>query len=452
MKAKLPTLVLLGCALLMQLAFTENERIIDSLNGELSRAKNEIRRLHFQTEIAAAMDDKDSAIALLDMVLNRSLEINERHLLLDVYKTLGTVYLSAQDPDSAALYTGRAEFLAHEMRDTLNQAEATMTLARICSQKKIYKKSEAIFRSAELLLQITGLPDQKYQKKLGLVLHQHAASFAEQQKLDSAQQYEERAIALFTQAGSTTEKAMSLANLASIQSRQNNHKGAIYSLNLSLESCTAEDDAPMVATGLSQLALEYSLAGNNKLAQQKADSALLIARSLNVPGAQVGAFRALAAIKEQGNDYKQALHYYDSATVLNTQLLNDQYAAKVDYEQKKQARQNETAIAVTTQTAQLRKADMEVVGLGIFLLTALVFGVGLALKKHGAMVTKVLGAMALLLTFELISLLVHPLLEKWTHHSSIFMLLIMAGLAGILVSLHHQIEDLIRKWFHTEEA
>jgi tetratricopeptide (TPR) repeat protein len=244
---------------------------------------------------------------------------------------------------------------------------------------------------------------------------------------------------------------MSLANLASIQSRQNNHVGAIHSLNLSLESCTAEDDAPMVATGLSQLALEYSFAGNFKMAQQKADSGLLIARAVNAPAAKVSAFQALAAINEKGNDYKQALHYYDSATVLNTQLLNDQHTAKVVYEQKKQLRQSETALAEKTETAEFRKNDMQIVGIGIFLITALVFAVGVGLKKHGAMVTKVLGAMALLLTFELISLVLHPILERWTHHSSIFMLLIMAALAAILVALHHQIEDLIRKWFHTEE-
>ena len=114
-------------------------------------------------------------------MLDRSNEINERHLILEVNKTLGSVYLAAQDLDSAIIYYGKTEFLAHEIHDTLNQAEATSTLAHICALKGNYKKSEAIFRTAEALLQTTGMPDVKYSKKMGLVLHQHAAALAQQQ-------------------------------------------------------------------------------------------------------------------------------------------------------------------------------------------------------------------------------------------------------------------------------
>jgi tetratricopeptide (TPR) repeat protein len=457
MKAKLPLFFLMGIALFLQLAFTENKHTIDSLNGELTHAKNPIRRLHFQAEIAAAMDDHDSAIALLTTVLNRSNEINEPNLILEVNKTLGGVYLAAQDLDSAAGYFRKVQFLANQMHDTLNQAEALGTLAHICAVKKDYKKSEAIFRNAETLLQTTGMPDVRHAKKMGLVLHQRAASFEARGMLDSARACEERSVAMYERAGSNTDRALGLISLASIQSRQNNHKGAIYTINLALETCSAEDyfsedHAPIVAAGMSQLAMEYGKAGNFKMAQQKADSALLIARATNVPGAQVAAFRAMAAAKEGGHDYEQALHYYDSATVLNAQMLSDQYTAKIAYEQKKQVRQSEASLAEDIETAQLRKTDLQVVGIGIFLLTVLVFGVGVSLKKHGATVTKVLGAVALLLTFEFISLVVHPLLERWTHHSAIIMLLIMAVVAGVLVSLHHRIEDLIRRWFHTEDV
>ncbi|NCI48271.1 tetratricopeptide repeat protein [Sediminibacterium soli] len=53
-----------------------------------------------------------------------------------------------------------------------------------------------------------------------------------------------------------------------------------------------------------------------------------------------------------------------------------------------------------------------------------------------------LGVMGLLVLFEFINLLLHPLVGTLTHHSSVYMLLIMVGIAALLVPLHHKIE----KW------
>jgi hypothetical protein len=50
--------------------------------------------------------------------------------------------------------------------------------------------------------------------------------------------------------------------------------------------------------------------------------------------------------------------------------------------------------------------------------------------------------MALLLVFEFLNLLLHPFLEKITHHSPILMLLSLLSIASLLVPLHHKIE----KW------
>lgn len=53
-----------------------------------------------------------------------------------------------------------------------------------------------------------------------------------------------------------------------------------------------------------------------------------------------------------------------------------------------------------------------------------------------------LGIVALLLVFEFLSLLLHPFLERITHHSPILMLLGLVCIAALLVPLHHKLE----KW------
>ena len=51
-----------------------------------------------------------------------------------------------------------------------------------------------------------------------------------------------------------------------------------------------------------------------------------------------------------------------------------------------------------------------------------------------------LGVVALLIVFEFLNLLLHPFLERVTHHSPVLMLLALVCIAALLVPLHHKIE------------
>lgn len=57
-------------------------------------------------------------------------------------------------------------------------------------------------------------------------------------------------------------------------------------------------------------------------------------------------------------------------------------------------------------------------------------------------VIKFIGVVSLLIVFEFINLLIHPYLEKITHHSPILILLALVAIAAILVPLHHKVEHL----------
>ena len=52
------------------------------------------------------------------------------------------------------------------------------------------------------------------------------------------------------------------------------------------------------------------------------------------------------------------------------------------------------------------------------------------------------GVVALLIIFEFLNLLLHPFLEKITHHNPLLMLLSLVSIAALLVPMHHKIE----KW------
>ena len=92
---------------------------------------------------------------------------------------------------------------------------------------------------------------------------------------------------------------------------------------------------------------------------------------------------------------------------------------------------------------QERKQNIQyaLIALGIIIL----FSLYLLLSRSFITNTKLIeffGVIALLIVFEFLNLLLHPFLERVTHHSPVLMLLALVCIAALLVPLHHKVE----KW------
>ncbi|MBK9418145.1 MAG: hypothetical protein IPN62_12875 [Flavobacteriales bacterium] len=136
--------------------------------------------------------------------------------------------------------------------------------------------------------------------------------------------------------------------------------------------------------------------------------------------------------------YSKLAHAWrDSLTALQnrSQLQNQLFTQELKDREEAKLRAEE--LAARSHNIQFGIIALIVITLGIFLLifsrTAVV----------GAKAIKNLSLIALLLFFEFINLLVHPVLGEITHHSPLLMLLCMAAIAGLLIPLHHRMEKLI---------
>lgn len=136
--------------------------------------------------------------------------------------------------------------------------------------------------------------------------------------------------------------------------------------------------------------------------------------------------------------YSKLAHAWrDSLTAVQnkSQLQNQLFAQEL--KDREEAKAREEAKQERSRNIQFGIIALIVITLGIFLLvfsrTAVV----------GARAIKNLSLIALLLFFEFINLLLHPLLDRITGHSPLLMLLCMAAIAGLLIPLHHRMEHLI---------
>ena len=90
---------------------------------------------------------------------------------------------------------------------------------------------------------------------------------------------------------------------------------------------------------------------------------------------------------------------------------------------------------------EARKHDIQLAITAIAILSTIILFLLLSrsiLISHK--VVEYLNVLVLLVVFEFINLLIHPFLEKITHHSPILMLLGLVGIAALIIPLHHRLE------------
>lgn len=95
------------------------------------------------------------------------------------------------------------------------------------------------------------------------------------------------------------------------------------------------------------------------------------------------------------------------------------------------------------QEKEERNHNLQLIVLAISIISAII--VFLLLSRSIIVSHKLvsfLNVVALLVVFEFINLLIHPFLERVTHHSPVLMLLVLVCIASLLVPIHHKLE----KW------
>jgi hypothetical protein len=72
---------------------------------------------------------------------------------------------------------------------------------------------------------------------------------------------------------------------------------------------------------------------------------------------------------------------------------------------------------------------------GIFLLTLI-----LSRAHMHPRIVRLLGVISLLFLFEYLTLLLHPIVAAFTHHTPVLEILIFVGVAALVIPLHHKLE------------
>ncbi len=107
-----------------------------------------------------------------------------------------------------------------------------------------------------------------------------------------------------------------------------------------------------------------------------------------------------------------------------------------------QTRQAEIA-AQNVLDKQSRLQQLQILAICLFIPTFLIITVAISRIRIHRNIVRFMGVVSLLLIFEFIILLLHPLIEQIMHHNKVYELLLLVFIGAGLVPLHHRLEHLV---------
>ncbi|MBP8115353.1 MAG: tetratricopeptide repeat protein [Chitinophagaceae bacterium] len=172
----------------------------------------------------------------------------------------------------------------------------------------------------------------------------------------------------------------------------------------------------------------------------------IIAQQEQNQGLILGAATAKRTLYDKLNKTDSA-YYYAKVEIETRKLVFDE--EKLSGIQamglKEQLRKMDEA-AKDEEVKQQRKQNIQYIFLAIGIVTFLIL---FFLLSRSIVVTEkwisFFGILGLLIVFEFINLLIHPFLERVTHHNPMLMLLALVALASLLIPLHHRLEKWIKE-------
>lgn len=316
---------------------------------------------------------------------------------------------------------------------------------------------------------------QKHKNKevLGVIYQDLAICF----RNDSAKHKEFLLKALPNLEASTNyeDLAANLSTIARFYSSANKGDSALHYAQRSYELCLSKKiDVDLPASFIDLAYVHYYNLNNRAIAMEYIQQALRSNIDLLSPDKAVTVYKRTAKLFLNDGKADSALYYtnqasghlakarftstldvYDLYKNIYSNTNNDSalkyykaYEATKDSIDKMSNSQEQQILAIKKdleiENAVLqRKKNIQYALLALGIITFIILFLALS-RRHitNTKLIQFLGVVALLVVFEFLNLLLHPFLEKITHHNPVLMLLALVCIAALLVPLHHKLE----KW------
>ena len=259
-------------------------------------------------------------------------------------------------------------------------------------------------------------------------------------KIDSALVYTQKAYEMAIKSGINYWLTSTYLQFGSIHAAMKNSSLALNYWNLALNEANRIGSPKFVSTAYNAIAQFYYASNQSDSAKLYATRAISSVNNTAFYTLNVDPAKLLLNIYRNSN-VDSAFKYSEIYRTANDSLFNIRALQQAQL----MAVEEEARLAELKfeeeKSDEARKTNLEytfiAIGIVSFFMIFLVFSRSYITNPK---IIEFLSVIALLIVFEFFNLLIHPLLEKVTHHSPILMLLALVLLAALLIPLHHKLE------------
>lgn len=435
-------LLLLLCMLSYNCAVSQLNKI-DSLKHLLNTERQDTNRVTFLWKLAEQYryfkPDTTLKLAQQALLLARHIKYTEGESRSLAIMASGQ-YLLGNYTGALNNYMQKLQ-IEEKRKSSRNYASALNNIGLMYILLADYPNALSYLHKADSTITVSGGEAKKELKNPILV--NLGEAYYRMKKMDSANYYFSEALntAIINKDG--FRQGTSLLGLGNINAAlakdsialENYHAAILF-----LDKSTTHDLFCEAALGLSNI-----FERNNK-----ADSALHYARiAFNIGKAdgflsrQLDAATFLSKLYKNKSQYDSAFKYLEQSVVLQDSL-------------KGQAKTREAMVLSTNESLrqaelseqrerekEIRLQQLQILAICIFIPIFFFITVGLSRIRLHRYAVRFMGIVSLLLVFEFLALLLHPLIGELTHHNKIYELLILVAISAGLVPLHHRVEKAV---------
>ena len=428
--------------LILQFLFTAllyaQKQKADSLSQLLAVEKIDTNKIIYMWQKASYQHSyaPDSAILIAQKGLLLSKQIN---YVEGESRSLGQMangFLRLGNNARALEYYIKKLKLEETRNSPYNLASATMNIGIVYVYEEEYDKAVFYLRKADSLITANQLTNLEYGINLNI-----GDVFDKQNITDSAFLYFSKAQTLAQKMKDQNRIGMAMTGLGHTYLKQHNYSLSLlyYTTGLSyLKGADNEDIICELSLGLADL---YQKLNNNDSSIWYAHYCFTLAQKTGFQLRQLDAANFLADLYSKMKSYNDsAFVYIKQSKIINKDINSKQKIRESQIISINEQLRQEEIVANIIKLKKERAQQLQLSLIGLFIPVLFVITLLMSRVKVHARIVRFLGILSLLILFEYLTLLLHPLVVEFTHHTPFFELLIFVTIASLLIPAHHRIE------------
>ncbi|HPH86429.1 MAG TPA: tetratricopeptide repeat protein [Ferruginibacter sp.] len=432
-------LVTLFCFIVsLQTAIAQKPNV-DSILQKVAVEKDEDKKVDLLVSLVSAETNNNPEFTIETglKLINQSKGKNKDIEIAVAYSFLGQGYRLLGNNIKALDYHHKAIASAEKSNNLSILAWTENQLAHIYKDREEYEKAISLYLSA------SEHADKGENERIkGFAPLNLGSVYLSTNNLDSSLMYSQRAYETAVRQKVNFSISVVFINLGSVQSKMGNPSLAVSYFNMAINQSLGTPYTRYLNLAYTGLAEHYQRYKQTDSCAYYAKKAIAVVSNTSFFYLGSKPAQLLTDIYEKDNcdsTLKYAKVFKLAADSLNSSKANQQIQLMTFEEDLR--KQEVAAEKIKLENERNQNIQYALIALGIIVLLTLY----LLLSRSFITNTKLIeffGVVALLIVFEFLNLLLHPFLERITHHSPVLMLLALVCIAALLVPLHHKVE----KW------